>query len=100
MSVNFKKGELKKMRKWKTESGKEITLLTPFEKGKRYSNQLKTGVVAETGKILQDKNKAYMQGYLASQRDNYDLHLSKNDPAKLKEVRSKRAEYFKNKKMR
>lgn len=59
---------------YKTESG--IVLRTPSEKAKRYSRQLKTGVVRETGKKLTKNDKAWRVGYIACSVDSAKAHNS------------------------
>jgi hypothetical protein len=54
----------------KTKSGKEIVLLNPAEKGKRFASQLKAGKVAETGEALTDTGRAFRSGYLTARSDN------------------------------
>lgn len=53
---------------YKTKSG--IILRTPDEKAKRFSRQLKSGVVRETGKTLSATDKAFRIGYLAARTDS------------------------------
>lgn len=52
---------------YKTKNG--IILRNPAEKGKRYSRQLKSGVVRETGKKLSSTDRAYRVGYIDSRDD-------------------------------
>lgn len=54
----------------KTKNNNKIVLRNPAEKGKRYSRQLKNGVVGETGEVLTNTQKAYRSGYLKARSDN------------------------------
>lgn len=53
---------------YKTKNG--IILRNPAEKAKRYSRQLKSGVVRETGKKLSTTDRAYRAGYLDARNDS------------------------------
>ena len=57
---------------YKTKSG--IVLRTPSEKAKRYSRQLKSGIVRETGEKLTATDKAYRAGYLDARTDSAKVH--------------------------
>lgn len=61
----------------KSKSGKKIVLLNPAEKGKRYSRQIKSGKVNETGKKLKKTDIAFRLGYLQARQDNADCFKSK-----------------------
>lgn len=68
-----------------TKKGIKITLRNPFEKGKRFAQQLKNGKIEETGKELTEKEKAYRIGYLNSRGDNAKAYNHKNGlPGKFK----------------
>lgn len=62
----------------KTKKGTKIVLRNPAEKGKRFSRQLKTGQVAETGKQLSPTDRAFRMGYLTSRSDNAKAFNHKN----------------------
>lgn len=81
-----------------TNSGKEVTLLNPSEKGKRFAEQLSTKIIKETNTPLSEADEAYRKGYLAARRDSADAYNAKHNPAKLRENKEKRAAYRKNKK--
>ena len=64
----------------RTKKGKTITLLSPREKGRKYSAELKAGIHAtNTGRVkknksgkairLTDTQKAYRSGYLTARKD-------------------------------
>lgn len=60
----------------KTKNGKSIVLLNPAEKSKRYARQLKTGIISETGVIIDDKGRYWRMGYLTSRSDNAKAYRS------------------------
>ena len=60
-----------------TKSGKKIILRNPAEKAKRYSRQLKSGQVFETGKKLTENDIAFRRGYLSARTDNAKAFKSK-----------------------
>ena len=51
-------------------SGKQRTLFTPAEKGRKYAKELKTGKDVYTGKELTARQKAFRSGYNKSRSDN------------------------------
>ena len=53
-----------------SDKGNKIVLRNPSEKAKRFSRQLRTGVVSETGKNLTETDKAFRIGYLSARSDN------------------------------
>ena len=53
-----------------TKNGKKIILRNPAEKGKRFARQMSSGIVAETGEVIDALGKAYRAGYLDSRSDN------------------------------
>lgn len=53
---------------FKTKTG--IVLRNPAEKGKRFSRQLSSGVVRETGQPLDCCGRAYRIGYLQARQDS------------------------------
>ncbi len=59
-----------------TKSGKQIRLLDPSEKAKRYSKQLKHGSIRETGELLSDEQKAWRKGYLSARSDSAMAYCS------------------------
>ena len=61
-----------------------IVLRNPDEKAKRYSRQLKSGVVRETGERLTATDKAYRVGYLDARSDNAKAFKSKHPRYKSK----------------
>ena len=68
------------MWKGKSKNGKDIVLLNPAEKGKRYAEQLKAGKVIETGKPLDEGDRKWQRGYLKSRSDNaaaYNANMKK-----------------------
>ena len=67
--------------RWRNKRGKEVTLLNPSEKGRKYANELKDGIkytndgVVKTDKSgnyqhLSDTEAAWRSGYLQSQKDS------------------------------
>ena len=79
----------------KSRKGKDVTLLTPSEKGGKYAYELKTGnLVTNAGQPKLDKDgkqaklgkkttkdlqkRAYRSGYLDAQKDNAKAFKSKN----------------------
>lgn len=74
--------------------------LNPSQKRKRFSEQLKSGFVAETGAALTAEQIAYRKGYNQSVYEQQSLYRYKNsspeDRAKYKEERTaKRAAWRK-----
>lgn len=71
-------------KKVKTKSGKTITLLNPAEKGRKFADELKTGMhYTNDGEYKPDKNgeiglsdtqRAYRAGYLDSRSDCAKVH--------------------------
>lgn len=57
---------------YKTKNG--IILRTPTEKAKRFSRQLKSGVIRETGEKLSPTDKAFRAGYLQARTDGAKVH--------------------------
>lgn len=70
-----------------TKNGKKIVLRNPAEKGKRYARQLKSGRVAETGKALNNTEKAWRGGYLTARQDNADAYNAKRGIKRKKRFR-------------
>ncbi len=60
---------------YKTDTG--IILRNPAEKAKRYSRQMKSGEVRETGKKLTKTDMAYRAGYLDSRADSAKAYCAK-----------------------
>ena len=74
--------------KVKSRNGKDVTLLNPSEKGRKYADELRNGVKqtnegmlkwGDDGKPerLTDKAKAYRAGYLDAQKDSAKAYKSK-----------------------
>ncbi len=77
------------MRKFKTKRGKEVTLLNPAEKGRKYASELKNGQrYTNQGELKVDKDsnpmslsreqRAYRSGYLDSRKDSARCWRAKN----------------------
>lgn len=69
-------------------TGKNVTLLNPAEKGRKYAAELKAGIHATNdGKVkknkagkrirLSDTQKAYRSGYLTARKDNAKCYKAK-----------------------
>lgn len=54
----------------RTKNGGKRVLRNPAERSKRFARQLRNGVVAETGEVLSDTQKAWRSGYLEARSDN------------------------------
>ena len=90
----------------KTKKGKEIILLNPTEKSRKFAAELSTGMhYTNSGDYKPDKNgeigltntqKAYRAGYLDSRRDGAKVHKYYEKkgiiekPTKVKKSRSKK----------
>lgn len=72
-------------KKVKTKSGKEVTLLTPNEKGTKYADELRNGVkITNDGRIKFDKfgkpqklsseERRFRSGYLTARKDEANLY--------------------------
>lgn len=77
----------------KTKNGKIITLYTPSEKAKKYYEQLMMGYDPVKKHLLSDSEKAYRQGYLNANRDNYKLYKYKKEKEAGRESHSKKKIY-------
>lgn len=55
-----------------------IILRNPAEKAKRFSRQMKSGVVTETGKKLDCCDMAFRAGYLQARQDSANAYNSNN----------------------
>ncbi len=78
----------------KTKKGKTITLLNPFEKGKKYYLEqmanvrtTNSGEIKDDGKPLTPEQKAYRAGYLAAQKDSRKAFKHKHPDYKNKVVK-------------
>ena len=63
-------------------TGKERTLLTPAERGRKYADELKSGKDKYTGQELSARQKAYRAGYNKSRSDNakaFNHNVKKGD---------------------
>jgi hypothetical protein len=83
----------------KTKLGQSITLLNPSEKASRFAEQIRTGVVKETGQSLGENTKdnanyAYRRGYLASRRDSADAYLAKGTEEERSKLKANKADRF------
>ena len=58
---------------FRTKSGKKFTLLTPEEKARKYSVELRTGRNVYTGAYLTDTQLAHRSGYLSAREDSAKL---------------------------
>lgn len=67
---------------YKTKNG--IILRNPAEKAKRFSRQMKSGIVRETGKKLSPNDLAYRAGYLDARYDNSNAYKAGVNCAKAK----------------
>ena len=54
----------------KNKDGKEITLYSPMEKGKKYANDLKQKADSVTGEPLTDTQASWRAGYLKARKDS------------------------------
>ena len=79
---------------YKTKKGKCITLLNPFEKGKKYyleqmANVRTTndGEIKNDGQPLTSEQRAYRAGYLAAQKDSRRAFKHKHPEYKNKVVK-------------
>lgn len=59
---------------YKTQNG--IVLRNPAEKAKRYARQMKSGVVRETGEVIDSNGFAYRAGYLDARKDSAKAYCS------------------------
>lgn len=86
------------MKKVQSRSGKDVYLLNPSEKGKKYSIELKWGKALtnngkrkfdeKTGKqiVLSDKQKAFRAGWLSCQKDSSKAFKAKHPRYKRKTI--------------
>ena len=72
--VQFRKNEGKK---YLTKNGKEIHLLNPEQKSRRYAKELKVGCNIYTGEKLTNTQKAWRAGRLAERNDSARCYNSK-----------------------
>ena len=92
------------MRKFVSKNGKDVILLNPSEKGKKYAKELKdnihltndfAGKKDEHGKSIEltKPSRAYRAGYLASRKDSANAYKS----AEVKKIEAKAAKAAKKK---
>lgn len=73
------------MRKFRTKKGKDVILLNPVEKGRKYAKELKDNIHLtndnvvkknDKGKVqkLSKTSRAYRAGYLASRKDSANAY--------------------------
>ncbi len=87
MALSFEKGGVLVVA-YKTSTG--IILRNPAEKAKRYSRQMKSGVVRETGEELDCCGMAYRAGYLQARQDSanaYNYNTGKKTKNKKRKSR-------------
>ena len=79
---------------YKTKRGKTITLLNPYEKGKKYYLEqmanvrtTNTGEIKDDGKPLTSEQRAYRAGYLAAQKDSRKAFKHSNPGYKNKVIK-------------
>ncbi len=83
------------MRVVKSKTGKEITLLNPAEKSRKYSAELKAGIRATNNhEVKRDKNgkkltltksqRAWRVGYITARKDNAKAYKSNLNKKKFK----------------
>lgn len=92
------------MRKFVAKNGKDVILLNPAEKGKKYAKELKDNIHLTNDNVVKknDKGKAqklsktsraYRAGYLASRKDSANAYKS----AEAKKIEAKAAKAAKKK---
>lgn len=60
-------------------SGKVFIRLSAREKRQRFKNQLRTGIVGETGKKLSTEDIAFRKGFLSGQKSMYKKKKKKTN---------------------
>ena len=86
--------------------GQEKTLLNPFGKSLKYSDELRNGVrltndghintdVLGKPQILTSEEVAFRKGYLQHQQDTIDAHNAVHNPEKLAKDKKRRKDYKK-----